>query len=79
MIEPPWLLVHRLRAYGIRGIRGDVMTRLLADAFASPLMPEFVSSLPLAGVDGTMKNRSGAAGNAQPAHDALLDWVHRNG
>lgn len=94
------------------------LARLLAHAFASPLMPEFVSSLPLAGVDGTMKNRSGAAGNAhvktgllaevraiagyvhaasgrryavvsiinhanagnaQPAHDALLDWVYRNG
>ena len=94
------------------------LARLLAHAFASPLMPEFVSSLPLVGVDGTMKNRSGAAGNAhiktglladvraiagyvhavsgrryvvvsiinhpnardaQPAHDALLEWVFRNG
>lgn len=94
------------------------LARLLAQAYASPLMPEFVSSLPLAGVDGTMKSRQGAAGSAHvktglladvraiagyvdaasgrryvvvsivnhahagaaaPAHDALLDWVYRNG
>jgi D-alanyl-D-alanine carboxypeptidase/D-alanyl-D-alanine-endopeptidase (penicillin-binding protein 4) len=94
------------------------LARLLTHAFASPLMPEFISSLPMVGVDGTMKNRSGAAGNAhiktgllvdvraiagyvhalsgrryvvvsiinhpnardgQPAHDALLEWVFRNG
>jgi serine-type D-Ala-D-Ala carboxypeptidase/endopeptidase (penicillin-binding protein 4) len=94
------------------------LARLLLHAFASPLMPEFMSSLPLVGVDGTMKKRNGAAGNAhiktglladvraiagyvhaasgrryvvvaiinhpnardgQPAHDALLEWVYRNG
>jgi D-alanyl-D-alanine carboxypeptidase/D-alanyl-D-alanine-endopeptidase (penicillin-binding protein 4) len=94
------------------------LARLLQHAFASPLMPEFMSSLPLVGVDGTMKKRNGAAGNAhiktglladvraiagyvhaasgrryvvvsiinhpgardgQPAHDALLEWVYRNG
>jgi len=94
------------------------MARLLMHAWNSPLMPEFVSSLPLVGVDGTMRNRTGAAGNAhiksgllndvravagyvhgqsgrryvvvafinhpnagaaQAAHDALLEWVYRNG
>src|SRR3569832_319611 len=39
------------------------LARLLHTAWASPLMPEFVSSLPLAGVDGTLvtsaKVRSG--------------------
>ena len=94
------------------------LARLLHLAFASPLMPEFVSSLPLAGVDGTMRRREAATGyahiktglladvraiagyvharsgqryvvvsivnhpnarDAQPAHDALLDWVQRNG
>ncbi|MCU0952459.1 MAG: D-alanyl-D-alanine carboxypeptidase/D-alanyl-D-alanine-endopeptidase [Burkholderiaceae bacterium] len=94
------------------------LARLLTHAFASPLMPEFISSLPIVGVDGTMRNRTGAAGNAhiktglladvravagyvhalsgrryvvvsiinhpnardgQPAHDALLEWVFRNG
>lgn len=94
------------------------LARLLAHGFASPLMPEFISSLPLVGVDGTMKRRNGAAGNAhiksglladvraaagyvhalsgrryvvvcivnhpaanaaQPAVDALLEWVFRHG
>ncbi len=43
------------------------LARLLALAWASPLMPEFVASLPLAAVDGTMKKRlrqNGAAGQA---------------
>ncbi|MDB5822558.1 MAG: dacB [Herminiimonas sp.] len=33
------------------------MGRILAAMFQSPLMPEFISSLPLAGVDGTMRRR----------------------
>lgn len=91
---------------------------LLLAAFESSVMPEFISSLPIAAVDGTMKKRlngsatagqahiktgllegvktmagyvltkSGRrvvvvffvnhpkAGNAQPAMDALLDWVY---
>ena len=46
--------VERLSAAGL--------SRLSTGAFAGPLMPEFVSSLPLVGVDGTMRKRSGAAG-----------------
>jgi D-alanyl-D-alanine carboxypeptidase/D-alanyl-D-alanine-endopeptidase (penicillin-binding protein 4) len=49
------------------------LAKLLAHAFASPLMPEFMSSLPLSGVDGTMKNRSGAAGNAHIKTGLLAD------
>ena len=90
---------------------------LLRDAWLSAVMPEFISSMPIYGVDGTLKNRratgalgeahlkggtlngvqsvagyvvdrSGArwvvvmmvndprAGAAQPALDALVDWVH---
>ncbi len=33
------------------------MGTLLLEAYKSPLMPEFVSSLPIVGVDGTMKKR----------------------
>jgi D-alanyl-D-alanine carboxypeptidase/D-alanyl-D-alanine-endopeptidase (penicillin-binding protein 4) len=33
------------------------MGELLMAAFHSPVMPEFVSSLAIAGVDGTMRNR----------------------
>ncbi len=94
------------------------LASLLHHAFASPWMPEFMSSLPIVGIDGTMKKRNGAtgsahiktgqlndvraiagyvlaasgtryivvalinhpnAGSAQPVHDALLEWVYRNG
>jgi D-alanyl-D-alanine carboxypeptidase/D-alanyl-D-alanine-endopeptidase (penicillin-binding protein 4) len=33
------------------------MGQLLLTAFNSPVMPEFISSLPIAAVDGTLKNR----------------------
>ncbi len=49
------------------------LTRLLAGAFAGPLMPEFASSLPLAGVDGTMRKRVGAAGSAHIKTGLLAD------
>jgi D-alanyl-D-alanine carboxypeptidase/D-alanyl-D-alanine-endopeptidase (penicillin-binding protein 4) len=49
------------------------LSRLLIAAFASPLMPEFVSSLPLVGVDGTMRKRSGAAGSAHIKTGLLSD------
>ncbi len=44
------------------------LAKLLADAWRSPVMPEFVASLPIAGVDGTMKKRLGQAGVAGRAH-----------
>jgi D-alanyl-D-alanine carboxypeptidase/D-alanyl-D-alanine-endopeptidase (penicillin-binding protein 4) len=40
------------------------LARLLLAAYNSPLMPEFTSSLPLAGIDGTMQTRTAAAGSA---------------
>jgi D-alanyl-D-alanine carboxypeptidase/D-alanyl-D-alanine-endopeptidase (penicillin-binding protein 4) len=94
------------------------LAAMLADAWRSPLMPELMSSLPIAGVDGTTRGRRAAAGaahiktgmladvraiagyvvansgrryvivaiindpaarGAQRAHDALLDWLQKNG
>jgi D-alanyl-D-alanine carboxypeptidase/D-alanyl-D-alanine-endopeptidase (penicillin-binding protein 4) len=49
------------------------LSKLLVAAFAGPLMPEFVSSLPLVGVDGTMRKRSGAAGSAHIKTGLLAD------
>ncbi len=102
-------------------ISAGSMGRLLQAAWSSPVMPEFVSSLPLVGFDGTMRRRlnlrtvagqahvktgtlsdvravagyvlsaSGRryavvmfvnhanAGAAQPAQDALLQWVFDKG
>ncbi len=48
--------------------------RLLQIAYQSPWMPELMSSLPIAGIDGTMRrNRSGAVGNAHLKTGSLRD------
>lgn len=44
------------------------LERLLQAAWQSPLMPEFVASLPLVAVDGTMKKRLNGNGVAGHAH-----------
>jgi D-alanyl-D-alanine carboxypeptidase/D-alanyl-D-alanine-endopeptidase (penicillin-binding protein 4) len=49
------------------------LARLLEDAYAGALMPEFMSSLPLVGVDGTMKKRNGASGSAHIKTGLLAD------
>ncbi len=48
-------------------ISAEGLNRLLLDAWNSPVMPEFVSSMPIVGMDGTMKKRlreSDASGRA---------------
>ena len=48
--------------------------RLLQTAYQSPWMPELMSSLPIAGIDGTMRrNRSGAVGSAHLKTGSLRD------
>jgi D-alanyl-D-alanine carboxypeptidase/D-alanyl-D-alanine-endopeptidase (penicillin-binding protein 4) len=49
------------------------LARLLVAAFESPLMPELMSSLPIVGVDGTMRKRNGAAGSAHIKTGLLAD------
>jgi serine-type D-Ala-D-Ala carboxypeptidase/endopeptidase (penicillin-binding protein 4) len=49
------------------------LARLLSHAYASPLMPELMASLPLVGVDGTMRKRNGAVGNAHIKTGLLAD------
>jgi D-alanyl-D-alanine carboxypeptidase/D-alanyl-D-alanine-endopeptidase (penicillin-binding protein 4) len=44
------------------------LARLLLAAWQSPVMPEFVASLPLAAVDGTLKKRLNGNGVAGQAH-----------
>ena len=53
------------------------LTQLLQAAFASPIMPEFASSLSLTAVDGTMKRRLLGTGAAGQAHlkTGTLDGV----
>ncbi len=50
------------------------LARLLQTAYLSPLMPELMSSLPITGVDGTLRrNRSRSAGNAHLKTGSLRD------
>ena len=49
-----------------------VLAALLQQAWTSPLMPELMNSLPVAGLDGTMR-RSGAAGRAHLKSGSLRD------
>ncbi len=57
-------------------VSAQALARLLQAAWQSPQMPELVSSLPIAGVDGTMRrNRSRAAGSAHIKTGSLRDVV----
>ena len=49
-------------------ISAQTMGRMLVAAYRSPVMPEFISSLPLAGYDGTMRNRLKDRSVAGKAH-----------
>ncbi|NNM82594.1 MAG: D-alanyl-D-alanine carboxypeptidase/D-alanyl-D-alanine-endopeptidase [Burkholderiales bacterium] len=50
----------------VASISASHMGELLIDAWKSPLMPQFFASLPIAGVDGTMKKR--LVGSAVQGH-----------
>ena len=58
-------------------ISASQLNLLLLDAWRNPLMPEFIASLPLAGVDGTMKKRLNGSPAAGRAHikTGTLDGV----
>ncbi len=47
---------------------GAQLARLLQYAWASPLMPEFIASLPVAGIDGTARRTGTGPGAAGQAH-----------
>ncbi|OGB22641.1 MAG: D-alanyl-D-alanine carboxypeptidase/D-alanyl-D-alanine-endopeptidase [Burkholderiales bacterium RIFCSPLOWO2_02_FULL_57_36] len=60
----------------VERISAETLGRMLVAAFRSPVMPEFISSLPLAGHDGTMRRRlttRTAAGNAHIKTGSLTD------
>jgi D-alanyl-D-alanine carboxypeptidase/D-alanyl-D-alanine-endopeptidase (penicillin-binding protein 4) len=49
--------------------------RLLQAAWASPVMPELMSSLPVAGIDGTLRKAKGGTGRAHLKTGSLRDVV----
>ena len=58
-------------------ISADSLNRLLLDAWKSPVMAEFVSSMPIVGIDGTMKKRLNGSEATGRAHikTGTLDGV----
>jgi D-alanyl-D-alanine carboxypeptidase/D-alanyl-D-alanine-endopeptidase (penicillin-binding protein 4) len=55
-------------------ISAQALARLLQSAYLSPLMPELMASLPITGVDGTLKNRrTTAQGSAHLKTGSLRD------
>ena len=74
-----WLATNGIDATGLVLENGSGLSRLerisattlsnvLVSAFQSPVMPEFIASLPLVGYDGTMKKRLRTQGVAGHAH-----------
>ncbi len=66
-------------------ISAQALARLLQSAYQSPLMPELMASLPLVGVDGTLKrSKAQATGRAHLKSGSLRDvsavagYVHAN-
>jgi serine-type D-Ala-D-Ala carboxypeptidase/endopeptidase (penicillin-binding protein 4) len=56
-------------------VTARLLARLLQAAWASPLAPELLASLPLAGVDGTLRRARSAIGRAHLKTGSLRDVV----
>jgi serine-type D-Ala-D-Ala carboxypeptidase/endopeptidase (penicillin-binding protein 4) len=68
-ISAPELIVENGSGLSrVEQISARTLGRVLMAAYRSPLMPEFLSSLPLVGFDGTMRNRLKTDGVAGHAH-----------
>lgn len=57
----------------IERISAQNLAALLVDAYRSAVMPELMASLPVTGVDGTTRRRTGAAGAAHVKTGLLSD------
>jgi serine-type D-Ala-D-Ala carboxypeptidase/endopeptidase (penicillin-binding protein 4) len=56
-------------------VSARLLARLLQAAWASPVMPELMASLPVAGLDGTLRNSRAAVGRAHLKTGSLRDAV----
>ena len=54
-------------------VSAQLLARLLQLAWASPVMPELMSSLPVSGVDGTLKRSRATLGRAHLKSGSLRD------
>lgn len=76
-IESPELTIENGSGLSrIERISASTMGRMLVAAYQAPTMPEFISSMPLVGYDGTMRKRlkdRSVAGNAHIKTGSLSD------
>ncbi len=56
-------------------VSARLLARLLQAVWASPVMPELMASLPVTGLDGTLRNNRAAAGRAHLKTGSLRDAV----
>jgi serine-type D-Ala-D-Ala carboxypeptidase/endopeptidase (penicillin-binding protein 4) len=54
-------------------VNAQLLARLLQLAWASPVMPELMSSLPVTGIDGTLKRSRASLGRAHLKTGSLRD------
>ena len=54
-------------------VSARLLTRLLQSAWTSPVMPELISSLPVSGIDGTLKKSRATLGRAHLKTGSLRD------
>ncbi|MFO1428103.1 MAG: D-alanyl-D-alanine carboxypeptidase [Steroidobacteraceae bacterium] len=73
-LEMPELVLENGLACRATSASPASLAALLAQARRSPLAPEFIASLPLAGIDGTARRRAVAAGYAH-IKTGMLDGV----
>ena len=73
---PQWpapLLINGAGLSRDERITADAMAALLQAAYASPMMPDFVASLPASGLDGTLRRSTMGAGLAHLKTGSLRD------
>jgi D-alanyl-D-alanine carboxypeptidase/D-alanyl-D-alanine-endopeptidase (penicillin-binding protein 4) len=73
MAMPELVLENGAGLSRLERISAGSLARVLAHAYASAVMPELMASLPIPGVDGTMKNRFAAVGSAHVKTGLLAD------
>lgn len=70
---PPPVLINGAGLSRDERITADAMAALLQAAYASPMMPDFVASLPASGLDGTLRRSTMGTGLAHLKTGSLRD------
>jgi D-alanyl-D-alanine carboxypeptidase/D-alanyl-D-alanine-endopeptidase (penicillin-binding protein 4) len=72
-LPPEWVIDNGSGLSRETRVSAQALARLLALAFDSPLMPELMASLPIAGIDGTLRRMRATPGRAHLKTGSLRD------